>query len=258
MRLMKTGMSSCFLLVTSLLGLTLARGIETQNHPATEPSGANPQRSLARLAELAGGTDVVAKPDNAKEKKPYLSPGVAEVVRMHEAGLDAPVIQAYIENSTILYRVNADDLVYLHEHQIAPALITALIKRGAELRAQAAQAQKESQNQAAQAQATASPTVAAPAYTAPAQPSTPIYVQSYPSDAYATYPAYSYASPIYYASSYPSFGYRPFGFCGFRPCVTSSFCSPRFGFSANFVFGNSRFHGGHSFCHSGFVGFHRR
>src|SRR5712691_11012687 len=88
MRLMKTELRCCCILMTTLLGLALARGVEFQGAQTAEPSGPNPQRSLARLAELAGGTDVVAKPDNAREKRPYLSPGVAEIVRMQEAGLE--------------------------------------------------------------------------------------------------------------------------------------------------------------------------
>src|SRR6185295_4487552 len=237
MRFMKTCLRCSLLMLTVLLGGSLAHG---QNDPAPESSGPNPQRDLGRLAQLAGGTDAVAKPENGREKRPYLSPGIAEIVRMQEAGLDAPVIQAYIENSTILYRANADDLVYLHEHQIAPALITALIKRGAELRAQAAE--KASQNQAVQAQAQASQAAAAPSYTTPVQPSAPVYVQSYPTEAYTSYPAYSYAPPVYYAYSSPYYSscYRPYGYYGgygYRSYPNSVFYAPRLGFSAHFAFG---------------------
>jgi hypothetical protein len=252
--------------MTTLLGLALARGVDPQNEQTTEPSGANPQRSLARLAELAGGTDVLAKPDNAKEKRPYLSPGVAEIVRMQESGLEGPVIQAYIENSTVLYRANADDLVYLHEHQVAPALITALIKRGAELRAQAAQ--KESQDRAAQ-QATAAaaapsaapPAYAAPTYVAPAQPAYPSYEAypvSYPSYAYAAYPGYGYGygGPSFVSfSGFHSFN-RPFVHCNSRFVQPAFFHSSPFVSSVNFSFGHTRFCGtfparrscGTSFC----------
>ena len=239
---MKTYMRCCSILMTTLLGAALARGVDPQGNQTAEPSGANPQRDIARLAELAGGTDVLATPEKANEKRPYLSPGVGEIVKMQEAGLDSPVLQAYVENSTILYRVTADDLLYLHEHQIAPALITALIKRGAELRAQAAQ--RESQDRAAQAAAAAAtPNVTAPTYATPVQPAAPVYVQGYTSEAYTPYPAYGYGPSVYYAYCSPSYSscYRPYGYYPYANCGYS----PWLGFSASFAFGNSHYNGAH-------------
>jgi hypothetical protein len=245
---MKILLSFPTILAATLLSGGLVLGADPEEN--TIPAGPNPERNLARLAALAGGTEALPKPDNDKDRRLSLSPGVSEVIRMQEAGLGDAVIQAYIENSTAVDHVNADDLVYLHEHKIAPANITALIKRAGELRTQ-----KESQNRAAQAQAAAqpAPAVAPPTYAAPAQPAAPTYVQSYPAETYSTYPAYGYSSPIYvgfgyyggYGYPYYGYGCRPYYGYGYYPGY--SHCYRPYGYggiSANFVYNSGHSSGG--------------
>ena len=49
---------------------------------------------------------------------PTTTEQVVEIVKMSDAGADATVIQAYVENSTIAYTPRSEEIIYLHEHGI--------------------------------------------------------------------------------------------------------------------------------------------
>src|SRR5438270_5509358 len=77
-----------------------------------------------------------AKPSSALMEKlkaaaANLSPPVLEIVRMSDAGADSAVIQAFVETSPIAYSPKADEIIYLHEHNISTTIITAMIQHGA-------------------------------------------------------------------------------------------------------------------------------
>jgi len=188
----------------------------------------------------------------ATARTPYLSAGLPEVVKMHKAGVDATVLLAFIQNSPVAYNPSAKEIIYLRDSGISNEVISALLRRGGELRERAAEAQREERRTgpppvapAAPAnpsppQATASPTVvyantAYPVYTAPT---------------YVPYPVYSYASPSYYNYS----SCRPYYRHSYYPSVYASYGwggSPRFGFSVGFGGGRYSAWGG-GFRHGGF------
>src|ERR1019366_4228796 len=141
------------------------------------------------------------------------SPGVADIVKMVDAKVDAQVIKTYIKNSPTAYYPSANEIIALKDRGVGPEILTAMLQRGAEVRVQSMQA--------AQAAASASapqtypngvtPYAPAPDYGYTTQPAYPNYADSYPAyaDTYA-YPAYSYG----YSSPYFNCGFGGYG-CGY-------------------------------------------
>jgi len=121
------------------------------------------------------------------------SAGIAEIIKMLEAKVDAQVILAYIQNSAIPYNPEATELVALKEHGASTATLLALLHRGDELRLQLAQAESS--------------------VDPPSAPLTSGYV---PETAYPPYPNYdSDSSDVPYPPTYYGYGagwpwaYRP-------------------------------------------------
>ncbi len=65
------------------------------------------------------------------------SPGVSETLKLVQAGVSKDIIRSYIEQSPTAYQLKAADVLALKENSVPDELILAMIKRGAELRAQA-------------------------------------------------------------------------------------------------------------------------
>jgi len=61
---------------------------------------------------------------------PVLPSGVQDVVRMAKAGLDEDVIVAQVRNAGTSYTLSADQLIYLHDQGLTPAVIKALLAPG--------------------------------------------------------------------------------------------------------------------------------
>lgn len=175
------------------------------------------------------------------------SVGIAEVLKMVDAGVPKDVIKAYIDNSPVAYRPNADEIIALNERGVSREIITALLRRGGELKSKAAQAAQPVQSPPAQsAPSTAVSSYAPAASYAPAPQ--PVYQDysypySYPVYSYATYPSYSYASPYFYSSFsyYPYFNYRS---C--YPSYRYQSCYPRYGYGSSFA------QYGYRSCNSGY------
>ena len=167
-----------------------------------------------------------ATPLTQKLKSASVSPAVREIVQMSDAGMDASVIQAFVENSTTAVNPKAGDILYLHEHGISGTIITAMIQRSARLREQSSY-QEAIAAPPAPAPASARPAVApaqttAPTYAAPAPgptyvyPAAPTYVYSYPDVTYIPYRSYNYFSPSYSGYSRPYIGFNySFGLGGY-------------------------------------------
>jgi hypothetical protein len=68
-----------------------------------------------------------------------LSPAAAEVVRLVESGSSDDVLTAYIQNSTTLYNLTADQIVYLKDIGISSQVVTAMLNRDSALRNQPGQ-----------------------------------------------------------------------------------------------------------------------
>jgi hypothetical protein len=145
---------------------------------------------------------------------------------MVESGVATDVILTFIDNSTVAYYATAEDVVQLHELGVPSQTTAAVIRHGGKLRAQQAQAARESQ--AAVAAASATPNYsAAYNYAPPAQPTYVTYNYSYP--AYACgYPSYGYVYPRYSYFTYPSFYFSyssPFYFRHYYPYRFNHFYS---------------------------------
>ena len=141
------------------------------------------------------------------------STGVDEVLKMMKAGVSTEVIKTYIENSEIAYNLSGADIIALKEHAVPDELATAMVKRGAALRGQGAQA--------------GNLTLAAIGNNRSYRPLDP---ESY--DYFQYYYLYprtlASANQRLYSVNPPSFGYRPYsyGFYGpapFHPLPPSAF-----------------------------------
>jgi len=136
-----------------------------------------------------------------------LSFGLEDVVKMVQSGVATDVVLTYIDNSTVAYYPTAEDVVQLHESRVPSQVTAELIRHGGKLRAQQAQANKESQSSMAQQMAPAQSY--SPAYNYAAQPppqtAYATYNYTYPSYVYSGYPSCSYAYPAYSYVPYPSF-----------------------------------------------------
>ena len=155
------------------------------------------------------------------------SPGIADIVKMVDAKVDAEVIKTYIKNSPTAYNPSATEIIALKDHGVGPEILTAMLQRGAEVRAQSMQAAQAAPSAVApQAYpGAANPYAPAPGYDYSAQPVYPNYAYSYPAYSYA-YPSVrrtvsgygcGYAWPYFWPSLSFAFGCYPYGgYCGYR------------------------------------------
>jgi len=207
------------------------------------------------------------------------SPPVQEILRMVDSKVDPEVIKTYIKNSPTAYSLTAEEIISLKKTGVSDDVITAMIQRGAEVRARAVQAGQPP------------PTVAAPQYspgvtTYPSVPEygadysdygTPYYYPSYPNYYSYSYPYYYPYGYNYWGYGYPWYGYYYYPFychyCGRYHCFADghhSHVNPHghtgtFAGSHNFgtVQGNQAFHpagkfAGRSASFSGSRGFDLR
>jgi len=98
---------------------------------------------------------VLRKPEAPPVKT---SPGVDEVIKLAESGAEDSVIETYIENSPIAYRLSADEIVYLRDIGISEAVIGSMMKHGGVVREKDGQVLAE--EQAAHAKVEAEKTIA--------------------------------------------------------------------------------------------------
>jgi len=166
------------------------------------------------------------------------SPGIRDVLKMVDAKVDVTVITAYIKNSPTAYNPNANEIIALKQRGVGDDVVTTLIQRGGEVRAQAMQ-------QGAQTPAVAAPaipSVSTGPYGYGAQQPYP-YADGYPAyydyagDPYSYYAGYPYYPYYPYYSSFYNYGYPWWPYYSF--CWPYSFC-----------FGFNHFHNGH-FGHHG-------
>ncbi len=151
------------------------------------------------------------------------SPGLLEVLRLQDAKVDAEVIKAFIKNSSVAYNPSASEIIVLKQRGLSPEMIAAMLERGGELRAQAAQANA----------AMALP----PPYAGATTPGGMAPPYDYGSD-YAAYPA--------------DYGYGPYGYPGYNYWWYDSWWPGGFGFDSfghNHFHDFDRFHHGNQFNH---------
>ena len=177
-----------------------------------------------RLAKVRGAAwfcaMVLAIPAVSGQTVGYSS-GVGEVVKMLDAKVDSGVIKTYIENAPVDYRPSVDEIIALHQRGVPSDIVAAMLRRGGEVRAQAAPAQPIAPTFVAPVPATyaVAPTVN---YVAPVQTVYTAYSDAAAYPSYAVYPSSSYVSlgfscgwPYYWSScGWPGYGYRYGGACG--------------------------------------------
>ena len=66
-----------------------------------------------------------------------ISPALGEVVKLVKAGVSEDVLMAYVTNSTELFELGSNEIVYLHDLGVTSGVITALIQRNASPETQA-------------------------------------------------------------------------------------------------------------------------
>src|SRR5262245_2738721 len=68
---------------------------------------------------------------------PILSSGIPDIMRMVQAGVEQPVILAFVQNSPVAYHPSAKEVIYLRSQGVSADVIAAMLKRGGELRERA-------------------------------------------------------------------------------------------------------------------------
>lgn len=172
------------------------------------------------LLPVAAQTNVAVAPATIAAE---LSPAPAmkapskldEIAQLSKAGIGDAVILAYIKDSHTAYSLDAQDIIRLRDQGVSPAVTTALIQRGAEVRQATQEATKESQPQVAEVAAAPTyqtqPVIEQPAPASVVYVAAPVRPASTVSVHYFGAPSYRYA-PTYYAPrhvsspSYVSFG----------------------------------------------------
>jgi hypothetical protein len=180
-------------------------------------------RAINAVAPAAGAVNPgVAAAQTAPAAR--YSPGVADIVKLVDAKVDAEVIKTYVRNSPTAYNPSATEIIALKDRGVGPEILTAMLQRGAEARAQSMRAAQAASGTVAPQTypGAANPYAPAPAYDYTTQPVYPNYAYSYPADSYA-YPGYSYGNydygyswplfwPSFYFGGYPYHGYGGRGY----------------------------------------------
>lgn len=133
--------------------------------------------------------------------------GIADILRMADAKVDAEVIKAYVHNSRVPYYLTANEIIELKDRGVSSDIITTILERGGELRSQAGSSMRPAVS------APAAPAYdygydTQPAYAAPYSYNYPAYYPDY-GYGYNSFYDYGYAWPYYWPSF--SLGFYPFG-----------------------------------------------
>ena len=101
-------------------------------------------------------TEAVAATPVVLPEKLRISQSLNEVIRLAQSGVDEGVILTYVTNSSAMFALGAEEIVYLNDLGISSSVITAMMQRDQSLKAAAA--------------ASAQQIAAAPTYVNPPQP----------------------------------------------------------------------------------------
>jgi hypothetical protein len=135
---------ACKWLMAVLLAGLWSLPAAAQNRPTGAPSAAEsatPQLPSSASIKLATVKAAQNEPSEPVVKGPiHPVVGVSQLLKMLQAGVSKEVMKTYIETAQVASPPSAADIITLKEHGLADDLTEALIKRGAELTAQASQA----------------------------------------------------------------------------------------------------------------------
>ena len=120
--------------VGTALGLTLFLGCTNQSAQTepvkavqAAPAVANP---VAPAPAVEKRTAPAVVPENLK-----ITPGLAEVIQLAQAGVSEQVMLAYVNNSEQRFTLGPDEIVYLNDLGVTSPVITAMIQRDGKLAA---------------------------------------------------------------------------------------------------------------------------
>jgi len=190
----------------ALLGALLLVRTPAQEFDTTARAAVVPQPGDSTPTISAAGPQPQSPERPAPSTVTY-SAGIADILKMTDAGVGTEVVEAYVRNSATPYQPSAAEIIALKEHGVPSDVIVALLARGGELRSLAAQAQPDQAGSASspaplpQSAETAAPATA-PAYAYGPQPAYSVSSHTYPAVVYPGYSYwwydYSYASPYFY------------------------------------------------------------
>ncbi|MBI4326022.1 MAG: hypothetical protein HY674_12255 [Chloroflexi bacterium] len=117
-----------FRLAAIVVAAALFLGCEAENEVSNQPAPTNyttASTNSAALAQPAGATNTsitITPPPNI-----HFSDGVAEVLKVAQSGVGDAVALAFIESSTKRFDLGAEEIVYLNDIGISPAVIAAML-----------------------------------------------------------------------------------------------------------------------------------
>ena len=230
--------SFCQAPIILLSSMVLVAKADTTNQPVKEsPPSPPPPATETQSVESAKPATVPTDPAKAKVNQEGIPVAwqVAEIVKMSAAGVEPPVLKAYVESCQYATAPSAYEIIYLRDHGIPSDIMVDYMRRGQQLQEQAAAAANQ-QNQTPEAPPPA-PVPANPApvpdYAPPKAAETDNY--AYPTYGYADNPPYVFAPPIYGGFSGAYYLSRPIRFA---PYPGRHLGAAHQGF-------HSGFHGGH-------------
>jgi hypothetical protein len=102
------------------------------NAKALEPPTANGEASMAEQADAAALAEAAVKPISTEKPLPpniRLTKPASEVVKLAEAGVDESVMMAFVTNSTSLFQLGVEEILYLNDIGVPGSVVTAMIQR---------------------------------------------------------------------------------------------------------------------------------
>ncbi len=216
---MKPHIVTIFRLAAVLVAATLFLGCEAENEAGNQPATANNTSATTNStaqAQPAGATHgtnatiTITPPPNI-----HISDGASEILKLAQSGVGDAVVLAFIEGSAKRFELGAEEIVYLNDIGLSPALLAAMLNHdksaaglaqalrtptatNAVLAAQPAQAQPESVLPPASPNGVAAPAPAPSPYSYPPVAETPppaSATEAQPAQVVYTSPQVVYVTP---------------------------------------------------------------
>jgi hypothetical protein len=132
---------------------------------------------------------------------PYLSPATTQVLHLTQAKVSDSTIIAYVENSSTMYGLNADQIIYLKQQGVSDGVLNAMLNQSSKVAAEVAAQTPPNYGQGTPPEQSS---------TAVVQPTTaaPSAVYTVPDSQTANYNAW--ASQYSYPYYYPYYAYYPY------------------------------------------------
>ncbi len=104
---------------------------------ALATASANEEVSMAEQADEAALATAAVRPISTEKPLPTsinLTGPVAEVVKLAESGVDESVMMAFVTNSTSLFHLGVEEVIYLNDIGVPGSVVTAMIQRDVALK----------------------------------------------------------------------------------------------------------------------------